>query len=764
MQTITINQLIAKLSKPKYNRTKHDIKTISAYLTTKYDYFINLRKNGEHSKLERLISVLNLETFQPNETIINYGETGDKFYILLQGKVALSKATYVLKTMSISEYISYMHDIIEIERNYLRYERLLLKNQDLHLDMELLMSIPVEELPNTNNLRCFVEEEEYLGEFSEGFAFGELALLKGTKRNATVRAIEKSELVSINKKDYIKIIKDLEQARIETDIRDFKHHYPLFRNWTFNQLIRMFNCFVNETVYHNSYLYKQNEHSEYIYFVTKGRFEVYSLVSFAWVDEFFAYIINANTNFMVTLINNEGMPYKESKLLELYNKAKRNVVTSPFRQCNNNTTTVNNVVFSRSHNDTFLKISNEHEALNAPHCLFKVNVRVVSGKDVIGIEDALEMKQRYCYVKCVSPSAEVKKIKLVDFIRVLNYNNDINCKKMLLNLINERKSGLYRQLKKGVKYTQQGKEKTFNQKVTALINKLNQDKQSNNKVPTLPEQAHTKTKHFVLKTNNNKYNLKCAYSNKECVNKNNNTNVLSPPRKSIYTQCGTPSSAYTCNYTYSFHRPQSQTSMFNKGNVSHSRLITSASKNNTHHFQLSSSSYINFRSHRPSASSNKRSSRLINNHSRNYNKCQQVCMSSQTSFLNKTSSYSHIHNKLLINSYDDLEKQVFKETGKKKIIKPKDVFFYIYDDNDINVMRIESTNSTKHRRNFSSQCNINNNISTSFYKYNNNITTYSHKGKESYINDRIKTQIKMKDFRFIWKKRMKDNPYHLGLG
>jgi hypothetical protein len=140
-------------------------------------------------------------------------------------------------------------------------------------------------------------------------------------------------------------------------------------------------------------------------------------------------------------------------------------------------------------------------------------------------------------------------------------------------------------------------------------------------------------------------------------------------------------------------------------------------------------------------------------------------MSSQTSFLNKTSSYSHIHNKLLINSYDDLEKQVFKETGKKKITKPKDVFFYIYDDNDINVMRIESANNTKHRRNFSSQCNINNNnISTSFYKYNNNITTHSHKGKKSYINDRIKTQIKMKDFRFIWKKRMKDNPYHLGLG
>ena len=758
MNTITINQLIDKLSKPKQSRTKHDIKTISTYLTTKYDYFINLRKNGEHSKLERLISVLNLETFQPNETIINYGEIGDKFYILLQGKVALSKATYVLKTMSISEYISYMRDILDIEHNYLRYERLLLKNQHLHLDMELLMSIPLESLPNTSILRCFVEEEEHLGEFSEGFAFGELALLKGTKRNATVKAKEKSELVSINKKDYIKIIKDLEQTRLETDIHDFKQHYPLFRRWTFNQLIRMFNCFVNETVYHNSYLYKQNEHSEYIYFVTKGKFEVYSLVSFAWVDEFFAYIVNSTTNFMVTLINNEETPYKENKLIELYNKARRNVATSPCCQCSN-ATKLNNVVFSRSNNDTFLKISSEHEALNEPHCLFKVNVRVVNGKDIIGIEDALEMKQRFCYVKCVSPSAEVKKIKLVDFIRVLNYNNDMSCKKMLLNLINERKSGLYRQLKKGVKYTYNGNEKVFNQKVTAFINKINQEKQSTNKVPTLPEHTHTKTKHFVLKTNNCKYNLKCVYSNKECAIKNNNTNLLSPSRKSIYTQCGTPSSAYTCNYTYTYHRPQSQTNMFNKDNVQHSRIITSVTNDNNCHLQLSSSSYINFRSHRPLASNTKRSSGLINNRSRNYNN-QQLCVSSQTSFLNKTSSYSYINNKLLINSYDDLEKQVFKETGKKKITKPKDVFFYIYDDNDMNVMRIESAASTKHKRNLSSSCN--NNISKSFCKYNNN--THLHKGKESYISDRIKTQIKMKDFRFIWKKRMKDNPYHLGLG
>ena len=50
--------------------------------------------------------MLNFETFSPKETIINFGEPGDKFYIVFKGKVGVYKPIYKEKEMSVNEFYS----------------------------------------------------------------------------------------------------------------------------------------------------------------------------------------------------------------------------------------------------------------------------------------------------------------------------------------------------------------------------------------------------------------------------------------------------------------------------------------------------------------------------------------------------------------------------------------------------------------------------------------------------------------------------------
>ena len=65
-------------------------------------------------------------------------------------------------------------------------------------------------------------------------------VIKKNKRNATIIAKEDCKLVSINKNDYNKIIKELELKRLEKDLKIFKGNYPFFSHWNLNNLMRLF--------------------------------------------------------------------------------------------------------------------------------------------------------------------------------------------------------------------------------------------------------------------------------------------------------------------------------------------------------------------------------------------------------------------------------------------------------------------------------------------------------------------------------------------
>ena len=81
---INLEEILDILSMKKFSRTSNQNRLISNYLCNKFDYFKNIKEKNEIDKLNKLMAILQLEKFNINKKIINYGEDGDKFYLLIK--------------------------------------------------------------------------------------------------------------------------------------------------------------------------------------------------------------------------------------------------------------------------------------------------------------------------------------------------------------------------------------------------------------------------------------------------------------------------------------------------------------------------------------------------------------------------------------------------------------------------------------------------------------------------------------------------------
>ena len=437
--------IISLLQKPGKTRTKNEIRIISEYLSEKYDYFKKIKENSEIEKLEKICSVIKYETFNKDETIISYGEEGDKFYILLNGKVNLYRPIYSQKKLTLKEYIIYLNSIKNDDKTGLKYDRIIEKNKYLNIDLNFYMSIPFTNIVHYGYFQIYVEEYEKIGEFENGFTFGEMALIKKTKRNATIIAFNDCQLVSINKNDYNKIIKELELKRIEIDLKSFKIKYPSFLYWNISHLIKLIHYFKKEILYNTDYLFKQNEESDFIYIIENGNFDLYCYLSLGWIKEYYNYIEYSKSNLIIFLFGKS--PIDDEEIDNLFLKAKNKKIESPmiFNHNNNEIYTI-----STPKKLNFVEFENEQIKNFDNNNLFKIKIKTISNPDILGFEDSLELKNRFYFAKCVSEKAEVKKINIKDFHKLISTLDNENNKKFLIEMIKTRKDNFLKIIKNEV--------------------------------------------------------------------------------------------------------------------------------------------------------------------------------------------------------------------------------------------------------------------------------------------------------------------------
>ena len=131
MSITLYNSCIEELEIPQSN--KRNLDKISGYLSSLKNFMLIIRSKKENIKsiLDKISSVMRLRKAKKNEIIINEGEKGKEFFILLKGKISVLTPKINEYYMSKEEYILYLLQLRLKDQNEL-INKCLSLNQNIY--------------------------------------------------------------------------------------------------------------------------------------------------------------------------------------------------------------------------------------------------------------------------------------------------------------------------------------------------------------------------------------------------------------------------------------------------------------------------------------------------------------------------------------------------------------------------------------------------------------------------------------------------------
>ena len=476
-EEITYEQLIELLSKDPSTRTNTEVKEIGLNLSKYYKFFKEIKEEYGFPKLDKVINICHLKKYINDDIIINYEEKQDKVFLLLEGNLGLYKPKFVEKMMTPVEFLEVLNYIENKENNHSKFNRVKQKNEENSVDFSLYERMNNNDPIMNQKIYVFLEEYVKIDEYSAGQIFG--AKLNDKKNNLydvshfSIKSEQNSILIYFDIDEYRKISKKFEQKKFKIEIEKFKNEFPFYKYFTDDKIISILKILSTKTIFKDEYLYKQNDISDNVYFVTQGKFNMYSSISFNWLTEYLDYIKDSKTNIIYHLI--KRMPKNKEEYNTLIEELKTNAIKSPMtKRFISHIEKIN----EKEKEKSIFGVKNEEENLNDSKTLFKLNIKNIKKGDMVGIEDSIEFKNRYCSVKCVSDIAEVKYISIYDLIKVIKiYNGDNNyMNNHLLEFISKIKIMLYQQIIKDLRHLEKKLTFEFDTKYNDLINPNNESK------------------------------------------------------------------------------------------------------------------------------------------------------------------------------------------------------------------------------------------------------------------------------------------------
>ena len=268
-----LKEYIALFDIPSQDRSQEDLEKIMK-ITENSNFLKNL---GDENNSDRIrwecCRAMRFEVYERGEMVFNFGDIGDRFYTIIQGKV-----TVLVPSKTIKKISSTREGIVRsLERHTTIRSKHKMGKSDEEKDEEMYGSFKNIARQKTEADFDFLDNIGEIEEMNEvkvlknGDFFGEVALLSNKPRSATVRCETFCCFAVLSRKDY----KNILSSNIETSIReriDFLKNLPIFKKLSPASL-RNLSYFITETTYKkNQIVYTENSSIDNVYLIKSGEF------------------------------------------------------------------------------------------------------------------------------------------------------------------------------------------------------------------------------------------------------------------------------------------------------------------------------------------------------------------------------------------------------------------------------------------------------------------------------------------------------------
>ena len=414
-------ELIKLLKIQKLSRTKTEQSLINKYLCNNIEHFKNLSNQIEEKILRKVTGIINYQHFPKGYKIYSIGDDVDKFYIILKGSVKVLKPSPIQKSMSFRDYVEHIVNIRDIEKNEAKFNRIQNYNPNVNKFKLIEMDYDYTKIPPAKEELFMVEEEKEVGLIKEGEIFGKIYFRKDEVRNETIITNEKCDMVYFNRNEYAKLI-SIEEQKVNSKLILFRIDFPMFKYWFNSNCLNLLKDAVTERYEKGDFIYKQNDKPEYIYLLKEGMVECYNQTKFDLYEDFIEYIHDGENSLLKDL--NNPQLWKEELISQKIEQEYEKLESKKFslQKLKYNDDEKDNFFVMDNNNqeedEKKRKLVDQMEKINdgIKNYAYRANIQKYSAPQIFGFLEVIDIKRRFCSVRCCSNIAFITKIPYMNFL------------------------------------------------------------------------------------------------------------------------------------------------------------------------------------------------------------------------------------------------------------------------------------------------------------------------------------------------------------
>ncbi|EAS00959.2 cyclic nucleotide-binding domain protein (macronuclear) [Tetrahymena thermophila SB210] len=312
----SIQDIVEVLQKKPDQRTIQDLKRL-IYATQQIQFFDRYVEQGREKVLQKCCKHMKYEAMEKGQKVFEIDERGTKFYLILSGKVGVyikdpNQQTNINDSPKIfgnhshqaaNQRDQHNEDIVMSRKQskFAKDENAQNHNgqntpnekkfdpDDYFIQLRQKFSRP-KKINNAflsnngnENIELYTPKNTHLmicvKEIEAGNAFGELALLNNKPRLATIVCHENCQFAILEKEDFTKILKDIEEKLLDQEI-SLLANLHIFQGWNKNLLKQLYLNSQKVKFNRGQVIFKEGDACDNVYIVNQGEFTTYKIFEF----------------------------------------------------------------------------------------------------------------------------------------------------------------------------------------------------------------------------------------------------------------------------------------------------------------------------------------------------------------------------------------------------------------------------------------------------------------------------------------------------